>query len=859
MLGPSAERAFLILSASHPPGIESRGRPHIERLIAYHRAKRILIYRKNTMSQRHDTSPHTKLIIKLLAVGLFLVAPSSAAAQPGDNLDREVAAIFSAKCLMCHDDRPGDSGGDVERLLDFVWLSDPSNGLIDDSQTASYLSELIESDNMPKQTWKDDIEWAGPLTTAEKSAVLRWIVRGGPSDVYRQEAAELENAQAREKISERRIVEAIADDLRTLSGTQLRNARYLTLTNLHNQQSVASERLELYRQGLVKMLNSLSRSPDILGMPDSLAPNRVVAIDDNSTIYRFELNHIGWKKDDWERVVEHYPYGLLQADGLGDSVYKLTDSAFPYMRADWFVFATSQAPLYHDLVGIDAQLKDLERKLGVDRLGNIKRFQVARAGFGNSLVSVNNRLIERHTIPGGYFHISYDFFKNNGKANFFDFPLGPAGASDDDFSFEHDGGEVIYSLPNGFQAYALVKSTGERISIAPAAIVHDDSMSQIGSVILNGISCISCHYDGMKPENPARLATLDEVRERALQNFQRFDSDARKIIEQLYPPHEKFAELVDADRRAWRNALAQADLNLNGSTEPVRALFDSFVRNLDLEVAAADFGLTEEAFSAILQRESESRQLAFRFNKSGLQRQLYVEEFQRMAEILGLGVPRPFELLELPWFGHNPDLLGDSIASTPVESELLTANNQPTNFEVVVRNSSAQKAFVDGEAIPVSIRTSEPCFLTLISIDPNGAVTSLIPNKLQRQTDGELWWSPLKLEANHTLEISVSSVGFEFFAQAPHGATKIRAIATKQPLKLQLGQKIAAELAEGIPVLGQTKGAGVRFGQQQSPEIPNATAVPLGLLPQSLDKLFAPNEWATSEWTFLTRQSDDNQ
>ncbi len=38
-------------------------------------------------------------------------------------------------------------------------------------------------------------------------------------------------------------------------------------------------------------------------------------------------------------------------------------------------------------------------------------------------------------------------------------------------AFHHDGGETIYSLPNGFQAYYLNKATGERLDKGPTAIV----------------------------------------------------------------------------------------------------------------------------------------------------------------------------------------------------------------------------------------------------------------------------------------------------------------------------------------------------------------------------------------------------
>lgn len=807
--------------------------------------------------------------IKRFVYRLYLtiaVMTPSAAFSAGDAVDEEVARIFRQKCTVCHDDRPGDAGSDLERLLDFEWLADPDQGFIGESLEDSYLVEVIHTNDMPREDWKG-IKWGGPLTEEEKSTIISWVQRGGPSEEYRRNVV---RPPSREKLSETQIVDAISRDLSGLSGSALKNARYLTISNLHNQASVTEDRLNLYREGMVKMLNSLSRSPDILGMPDSEAPNTVIPIDEASTVYRFDLRHIGWQADDWEKVVRHYPYGLKMNSGGGRIVGTLTDSEFPYMRADWFVFATSQAPLYHDLVGISSSLEDLESSLGIDRLENIRRFLVARAGFGNSRVSVNNRLVERHTFSGGYYHISYDFFRNNGDANLFDFPLGPPEAFETDFAFQHDGGEVIYTLPNGFQAYALVTASGQRISIAPSAIVHDDSMSQIGSVILNGISCISCHYDGMKPENPARLENFDEIRKRTLNNFRRFKREDRSLISRLYPEQKEFKKLIEGDRSSWRQALKTAGMTRTGSAEPVRALFDSFVRNLDVEVAAAEFGLTPDDLLSKMERESETRQLSFRLAQGGMQRQLFVEEFRKIAELTGFGSPKSFEPLLVPWFGHNPDAntkKEDAVAEpeqrpedpapqTEAEANLVTEGNQAADFRVVITNPDDRKVFIDGESIPVGIRADQECFITVLAIAPNGEVSSLVPNQRHFESDRTLWWSPLKLRPNRTLKISLESVGFEFFAQPPHGATKIRVIATRRkPLKLRFSDRMAAELkADGIPTLGFHKGAGVRFGQAPNSVQPDdAPTVPSNMTQDALKKLFPANDWATAEWTFLTR------
>jgi len=541
-------------------------------------------------------SQHAKRQPAIFCAALMMLFSVHAVAQPmGDRLDREVASAFRSKCAMCHDQRSSDPGGDVDFLMDFVALVDPENYLFDPTEpSASRLREILDGNDpeMPKRQMKD-IAWNGPLTATEMNAVQRWVARGGPSDDYR---ASYRKTATRSIVTEGELTQAIALDLQSLEGSRYERARYLTLTNLHNNQSITADELELYRQAVVKLLNSLSGSSDILGLDTSDAPRRLHAVDPARTIFRLDLRDIAWTSERWDSVLKHYPYGILPSGGIGRLIAGEDGARMPYMRADWFVFATSQPPLYHDLLGIPANLQALDDQLRIDRLKNIRERRVHRAGFGQSGVSVNNRMVERHsTGVNGSYWISYDFGSVNGRQNLFENPLGPPGAFDTSHCFQHDGGEVIYTLPNGFQAYALVTAAGDRISIAPNTIVHDDSMQ--GGQIINGVSCISCHYAGMKPENTTKLQSLDRVRANVEVSRVGFSADEMELVGELYSDHSEFARLVEKDSQRFQNAMTQAGVNRQGSNEPVRALFDRFAKDIDVEAAAAGFGIDVEDFS----------------------------------------------------------------------------------------------------------------------------------------------------------------------------------------------------------------------------------------------------------------------
>ena len=84
--------------------------------------------------------------------------------------------------------------------------------------------------------------------------------------------------------------------------------------------------------------------------------------------------------------------------------------------------------------------------------------QVARAGFTQSGVSGHNRLVERHEAAYGADWKSYDFKSSDGLGNLFLYPLGLVFHKNpfERFAFKHDGGGIIFNLPNGLQGYMLV-------------------------------------------------------------------------------------------------------------------------------------------------------------------------------------------------------------------------------------------------------------------------------------------------------------------------------------------------------------------------------------------------------------------
>ena len=225
----------------------------------------------------------------------------------------------------------------------------------------------------------------------------------------------------------------------------------------------------------------------------------------------------------------------------------------PFVQVDWFLATASLPPLYHGILDLPETVRELETRLEVNVARNLQDapgVRVWRAGFNESRVSQNNRVVERHRSRYGAYWKSYDFAGNVDNQNVFTHPL----------SFKHDGGEIIFNLPNGLQAYFLVTAAGTRLDEAPVDIVSNPAARD--PVVRNGLSCIGCHTEGMKEfEDGVREVILQQVnppydKEQALR---------------LYVEQAEMEKLLAEDRQRFRTALEMAG-GIFGGIEPVETV-----------------------------------------------------------------------------------------------------------------------------------------------------------------------------------------------------------------------------------------------------------------------------------------------
>ena len=463
-----------------------------------------------------------------------------------------------------------------------------------------------------------------PVSVKEKKVLVAWV----------QNLKKQENKRA--FVDEKDIATSILSDLKTLPPGQRENTRYLTLTHYYNY-GVSQSKIRLFLEGLVKLINSLSWSKGHI--PKVIGKNR--------TILRINLDDLGWSAshwDIWETLVSAYPYDL-SSFGLPSGVFEeMTGTRLPYLRGDWFAFETSKPPRYYDILNLPWTERDLEltsnlvrKRLGIDVSFNIDSGQVARAGFQVSGVSTNNRLIERHSSPFGAYWKSYDFKKDQGDGSrvLFSSPLGPNEVS----GFDHDGGEIIFNLPNGLQAYFLSDSNGRRLDKGPTDIVQDNTRDD--RVVHNGISCMSCHADGMRRAE-------DEIRY-YVGNTNIFPEAVVKRVNQLHPSQSDFDKLLDRDIKTFHDAQKKLGLDPTlrdeNGLEPISSLVYDFEAPVRVERTAAELNLPLATFKLLLDEHPELEALTLRLGKAGVPRHEFIDFFN--VFIHGRSIKRDLRVNEI--------------------------------------------------------------------------------------------------------------------------------------------------------------------------------------------------------------------
>ena len=279
---------------------------------------------------------------------------------------------------------------------------------------------------------------------------------------------------------------------------------------------------------------------------------------------------------------------------------------------------------------------------------NAPGVRVRRAGFNDSGVSNNNRVVERHTSRYGAYWKSYDFAGSVGTQNIFTHPL----------SFTHDGGEVVFNLPNGLQGYYLANASGFRLDDAPINIVSNPAASD--PTVRNGLSCLGCHTEGMKTFE-------DQVRSVIESNATPAYDKAQAL--RLYVEQSEMDTRLGEDMDRYRVALTKTG-GAVGDIEPISRFHEVFQGPVDAAYAAAVVGLETEAFQEKI-RENVGLQniglLVLDSENGSMKRDAWTSSFPDI--LFALDFPK---LVDKPPVVPEPDRLPGAFVHIP-DTNLRTA------------------------------------------------------------------------------------------------------------------------------------------------------------------------------------------
>lgn len=236
-----------------------------------------------------------------------------------------------------------------------------------------------------------------------------------------------------------------------------------------------------------------------------------------------------------------------------EALAKMTYTDFPILRADWFIRNALLAPAYNEFFGFK-KLGDVRRTARLnDRDGDLA---VKGIVCDSDEVAIHQRAAEYTPTSAGGYYETYDYLTSVNEDNLLE-----------DLKLQRrDASEVIFSLLNGLQGYALVNDSTKNdvIDFADPHVAQDTRTKWRVKTVWTAMSCITCHTDGIKP-------VTDEVRLLANEKVQllvRRYPDFQDVVDKFSTPFEEpvqrgqaqYTRAVNLATRGWTPKVLSAKL-----------------------------------------------------------------------------------------------------------------------------------------------------------------------------------------------------------------------------------------------------------------------------------------------------------
>ena len=380
---------------------------------------------------------------------------------------------------------------------------------------------------------------------------------------------------------------AIITDLAKLESDDRENTRYVVASHKINQEYKSLDRIPM---AVDKSLSSLSREEDLYNA-EEVFPG----------LYRFDLRSYGLDGEDWREIEDEDAFDLESFTDEGQQIKFLTGARKAWFHYDNFIEITQKARVYYDLLNVSRSLNQHLRNLGVNVGAQFRDFSAQFLGFNGSEITLQkNRLIVGFEGRDGYVWITFDPIALNGNRtrNLFEFPCLNGTGCEAVFNFA--ASEVIWTLPNGLQGYALFNAAGERQDNAPIQDgLVQDTRSPIDPQIDNAIDCHRCHSKGIIPAR-------DEIRDHVVSNGSLFKAEDRQIILELYKSLEANNARFASDNAVFSSAMGT--LGINQDKDQITEAWDDLRLDWDIKEVSSFLLLTEDEFRQGLKGSGQGAQ-----------------------------------------------------------------------------------------------------------------------------------------------------------------------------------------------------------------------------------------------------------
>jgi hypothetical protein len=358
-----------------------------------------------------------------------------------------------------------------------------------------------------------------------------------------------------------------------------RYLRYVSLTGASNAR-LCGPALDQQRHALFELVNGMSMQADI---------HLPVAIDTSALLYRIDLRDYGWNveidldgdgtvdfDDGWEAALGAVPYAVVFDGPEATALASETGSAVPLSSLNALVRVASDGARYRALLGVPANLYDMELALGVDTITSLETNDVQRAGFVREPPR-SDVMVTRFPLSDlndrAYWMLGLE---EPGASSIFDDPLSYASG---------DWTKAIWELPNGLWAYFLNDPGGAPLADVPRGC----DGPCVRREWLAPVACMACHARGLSP-------LKDLIRPFMEESEALFDRETFADTLAVFPPADELDRILAADNERHRAARQRAGVPPD-APDPVSRVYLDFDRPLDLERAAAELGVLAQTLS----------------------------------------------------------------------------------------------------------------------------------------------------------------------------------------------------------------------------------------------------------------------